>query len=141
MLSFQKSAKGTSRRNEMTILPWKIIHYFLFFHFSPESFSVSHSLLHTHTHTLTQVSWLKSSPEDISREELFFLCLFVFWMIFSEVPRDGGAWWAAVSGVAQSWTQLKRLSSSSSSSNTSEHFQSICWKVCSIWSSNLHDFT
>ena len=29
-------------------------------------------------------------------------------------PRDGGAWWAAVYGVAQSWTQLKRLSSSSS---------------------------
>ena len=31
-----------------------------------------------------------------------------------ENPRDGGAWWAAVSGVAQSRTQLKRLSSSSS---------------------------
>ena len=30
-----------------------------------------------------------------------------------ENPRDGGAWWAAVYGVAQSWTQLKRLSSSS----------------------------
>ena len=29
-------------------------------------------------------------------------------------PRDGGAWWAAVYGVAQSWTRLKRLSSSSS---------------------------
>ena len=29
-------------------------------------------------------------------------------------PRDGGAWWAAVYGVAQSWTQLKCLSSSSS---------------------------
>ena len=28
--------------------------------------------------------------------------------------RDGGAWWAAVYGVAQSWTRLKRLSSSSS---------------------------
>ena len=32
-----------------------------------------------------------------------------------ENPRDGGAWWAAVYGVAQSWTWLKRLSSSSSS--------------------------
>jgi len=32
-----------------------------------------------------------------------------------ENPRDGGAWWAAVYGVAQSRTQLKRLSSSSSS--------------------------
>ena len=30
-----------------------------------------------------------------------------------ENPRDGGAWWAAVYGVAQSRTQLKRLSSSS----------------------------
>ena len=27
-----------------------------------------------------------------------------------ENPRDGGAWWAAVSGVAQSWTRLKWLS-------------------------------
>ena len=30
-----------------------------------------------------------------------------------ENPRDRGAWWAAVYGVAQSWTQLKWLSSSS----------------------------
>ena len=29
-------------------------------------------------------------------------------------PRDGGAWWAAVYGVAQSRTRLKQLSSSSS---------------------------
>ena len=31
-----------------------------------------------------------------------------------ENSRDGGAWWAVVRGVAQSWTQLKQLSSSSS---------------------------
>ena len=30
-----------------------------------------------------------------------------------ENPRDRGAWWAAVSGVTQSRTRLKRLSSSS----------------------------
>jgi len=30
-----------------------------------------------------------------------------------ENPKDEGAWWAAVYGVAQSWTRLKRLSSSS----------------------------
>ena len=30
-----------------------------------------------------------------------------------ENPRDGGAWWAAVYGVAQSRTRLKQLSSSS----------------------------
>ena len=40
-----------------------------------------------------------------------------------ENPRDGGAWRAAVYGVAQSRTRLKRLSSSSSSS-----------RVCSIHS-------
>ena len=34
---------------------------------------------------------------------------------YLENPRDGGAWWAAVYGVAQSRTRLKRLSSSSSS--------------------------
>ena len=33
-----------------------------------------------------------------------------------ENPRDGEAWWAAVYGVAQSGTRLKRLSSSSSNS-------------------------
>ena len=36
-----------------------------------------------------------------------------------ENPRDGGAWWAAVYGVAQSRTRLKQLSSSSSSSRAS----------------------
>ena len=40
-----------------------------------------------------------------------------------ENPRDGGAWWAAVSGVTQSQTRLKRLSSSSSSSSSSNW----CW--------------
>ena len=35
-----------------------------------------------------------------------------------ENPRDGGAWWAAVYGVAQSRTGLKRLSSSSSNATT-----------------------
>ena len=59
-----------------------------------------------------------------------------------ENPRDGGAWWAAVYGVAQSRTRLKRLSSSSSS----RHSVNIClkwirlnWIPCSpsnflIWS-------
>ena len=32
-----------------------------------------------------------------------------------ENPMDGGAWWAAVYGVAWSRTRLKQLSSSSSS--------------------------
>ena len=41
-----------------------------------------------------------------------------------ENPRDGEAWWAAISGVAQSWTRLKRLSSSSS------RRQRIIWYSC-----------
>ena len=35
-----------------------------------------------------------------------------------ENPRDAGAWWAAIYGVAQSQTQLTRLSSSSSRMTT-----------------------
>ena len=35
-----------------------------------------------------------------------------------ENPMDAEAWWAAVYGVAQSRTRLKRFSSSSSSSST-----------------------
>ena len=38
-------------------------------------------------------------------------------------PRDGRAWWAAIYGVAQSWTRLKQLSSSSSSSNNANWWQ------------------
>ena len=41
-----------------------------------------------------------------------------------ENPRDGGAWWASVYGVAQSQTRLKRLSSSSNEPITTI-FQSI----------------
>ena len=35
------------------------------------------------------------------------------WSSCLENPRDGGAWWASVNGVAQSRTKLNRLSSSS----------------------------
>ena len=41
-----------------------------------------------------------------------------------ENPRDGGAWWAAIYGVAKSRTRLKRLSSSSSASSRSAPFSS-----------------
>ena len=44
-----------------------------------------------------------------------------------ENPRDGGAWWAAVYGIAQSWTRLKRLSSSS-----------ICVRHCLRSRANVH---
>ena len=48
---------------------------------------------------------------------------------------DGGAWWADVYGVAQSRTQLKRLSSSSSSRMLKEekematHSSTLAWKI------------
>ena len=55
----------------------------------------------------------KKASQVAKSEGLFFIgnvgeysCL--------ENPRDGGAWWAADYGVAQSRTQLKRFSSSSS---------------------------
>ena len=42
-----------------------------------------------------------------------YICIYSFPLQCSclENPRDGGAWWAAIYGVAQSQTQLKRLSS------------------------------
>ena len=45
-----------------------------------------------------------------------------------ENPRDGGAWWAAVYGVTQSRTQLKRISSSSVS-----RFQCVRWPPGGQW--------
>ena len=57
-------------------------------------------------------------------------------LFLPENPRDGGAWWAAVYGVAQSRTQLKWLSSSSSLNLESQvsmlRFQSHdgLWPVC-----------
>ena len=43
-----------------------------------------------------------------------------------ENPKDGGAWWAAVYGVAQSRTQLKRLSNSSSSRYLIKRIENLC---------------
>ena len=66
-----------------------------------------------------------------------------------ENPRDGGAWWAAISGVVQSRTRLKQLSSSSSSfsfrylklassiiifkQSNSFSFSMLVRKVCTTW--------
>ena len=49
-----------------------------------------------------------------------------------ESPRDGGAWWAAVYEVAQSRTQLKRLSSSSSSMGILDHLGPSLSSFCFI---------
>ena len=53
-----------------------------------------------------------------------------------ENPRDGIAWWAAVYGVAQSRTQLKRLSSSSSrwlklEKEMATHSNILAWRI--LW--------
>ena len=50
-----------------------------------------------------------------------------------ENPRDRGAWWATVYGVSQSWTRLKRLSCSSSSTGCISQFSSVaqsCPTLC-----------
>ena len=59
-----------------------------------------------------------------------------------ENPRDKGAWWEAIYGVAQSWTRLKQLSSSSSKRpagkweslavNESEGFPWVRWEDVGI---------
>ena len=51
-----------------------------------------------------------------------------------ENPRDGGAWWAAIYGVAQSRTRLKWLSSSSSSSS----YRASSWALFNIPSLGNH---
>ena len=50
-----------------------------------------------------------------------------------ENPRDGEAWWAAVYGVAQSRTRLKRLSSSSSQYETLQGLFSFCVSSQQHW--------
>ena len=50
-----------------------------------------------------------------------------------ENPRDGGAWWAAICGVAQSQTRLKRLSSSSKITTYLERFNFMpAFSLCSF---------
>ena len=57
-----------------------------------------------------------------------------------ENPRDGGAWWAAVSRVAQSRTRLKRLSSSSSSSSDHAKWFTYIGSYCACKETSLNLF-
>ena len=66
---------------------------------------------------MKNIKHLRSSIGEGNGTPLQYSCL--------ENPMDGGAWWAAVSGVAQSQTRLKQLSSSSSSS--SKKFNGLCF--------------
>ena len=65
----------------------------------------------------SMVSWRVGHDWATSLSLFTFMCWRRKWQptpaFCLENPRDGGAWWAAVYGVAQSRTQLKRLSSSS----------------------------
>ena len=56
-----------------------------------------------------------------------------------ENPRDGGAWWASVYGVAPIWTQLKRLSSSSSNACLKSDF-SLVHKSCPLSTTIILNF-
>ena len=69
----------------------------------------------------TELSWNWSTGEG-NGNPLQCSCL--------ENPRDGGAWWAAVYGVAQSRTRLKRLSSSSSKLKHREHLTNLPKITC-----------
>ena len=55
------------------------------------------------------------------------------------IPGTGGAWWAAVYGVAQSRTQLKRLGSSSSKSKVSWKWKVLkkAWELNIKWQINI----
>ena len=72
----------------------------------------------------TYISWHEENgtcPFSNSTHTYLIIKLTIVWptlFFFNSClnPRDGGAWWAAVYGGAQSRTQLKRLSSSSSNS-------------------------
>ena len=46
-----------------------------------------------------------------------------------ENPGDGGAWWAAVYGVAQSRTRLKQLSSSSLEEGMAFRSSILSWRI------------
>ena len=89
----------------------------------------------SHSSTLAwRIPWteepgrLKSKgSQRVGHNQATSLSLFTFMQLEKEMathskcsclenPRDGGVWWAAVYGVAQSRTRLKRLSSSSSRS-------------------------
>ena len=58
-----------------------------------------------------------------------------------ENPRDGGAWWAAVYGVAQSQTRLKRLRRTYSCLRTSTYISRSClYALPPQWVYGLHQW-
>ena len=54
-----------------------------------------------------------------------------------ENPRDGGAWWAAIYGVAQSRTRLKRLRAAAAASTFSSVLMGTTTFSCRVFGRNL----
>ena len=46
-----------------------------------------------------------------------------------ESPADRGAWWAAVHGVSQSWTRLKRLCMHALEKEMATHSSILAWRI------------
>ena len=92
-----------------TIRSWNWYHRFQYFQFSnTRHVEWSHFLLPWYLDRPVLLVWLHfhfslSCIGEGNGNPLQSSCL--------ENPKDGGAWWAAVYGVAQSQTRLKRLSS------------------------------
>ena len=81
------------------------IRYFTFYICMKSSKSSMSFILTTQFQMFNNYMWLEDTLGEGDGTPLQYSCL--------ENPRDGGAWWAAVCGVAQSQTRLKWLSSSS----------------------------
>ena len=89
------------------LLPWKSHGWSSLVGCSPRGREESDTTEWLHFHLMFSETFSLSCIGEGNGNPLQCSCL--------ENPRDGGAYWAAIYGVAQSWTWLKRLSSSSSS--------------------------
>ena len=127
-------------------------------HWQVDSLPLSHffcvsaaSGLHTQKGTLTWSHRLASFHICISQiltinNKYTKLCVYIYKMIFLfkkhwknpsywcfffflDNPRDGGAWWAVIYGVTQSWKRLKWLSSSSSSPRAASFCQFVFFSL------------
>ena len=86
------------------------------------------SLIKSHLFTFVFIFITLGDGREGNGTPLQYSCL--------ENPRDGGAWWAAVYGVAQSRTQLKRLSSSI---NNSFHYSPPLTSIHHYWKNHSLD--
>ena len=107
--SGSSSAPAPSIQYRASNLDWRLVSYMILYMFQFHSPKSSHPLplpQSPKTVLYINISIVVSHNGEGNGNPLQCSCL--------ENPRDGRAWWAAVYGVAQSRTRLKRLSSSSS---------------------------